>query len=181
LRDAVGQGFEGASEADFTLGGRLLASPPENRQQDQVAVGGQLHAAISNAIVRLHREYLGRGPTRARTSIRDNVVVVIMEDTLTKAEQSLVADGKEDEVLRVRHSFQRTMRNDMVAAVERLTARRVIAFMSSNHIDPDLASETFVLEPDPTMSDELERAAETLVVIAPRAGRSPTMTDKIEA
>jgi uncharacterized protein YbcI len=134
-----------------------LASPPEDRQ-DQMAVGGQLHAGISNAIVRLHREYLGRGPTRARTSIRDNVVVVIMEETLTKAERSLVADGKEEEVLRVRQSFQHTMRSDLIAAVERLTARRVIAFMSSNHIDPDLASETFVLEPDPAMGDELERA-----------------------
>lgn len=109
---------------------------------------GHLNASISNAIVRLHREYLGRGPTKARTTIHDDTVVVLMSDTLTKAEHSLVADGKEDEVLSTRHSFQRTMRNDMVAAVEEITGRTVQAFMSANHIDPDLACEVMVLEPE---------------------------------
>ncbi len=109
---------------------------------------GPLSAAISNAIVRLHREYLGRGPTKARTSIRDDTVVVLMSDTLTKAEHSLVADGKADEVLSTRHSFQRTMQADMIAAVEQLTGRIVQAFMSTNHIDPDLACEILILEPD---------------------------------
>lgn len=110
--------------------------------------GGEISAAISRSIVRVHREYLGRGPTKARTSIRDNTVVVLMEDTLTKAERSLIADGKEDEVLATRHSFQMTMRTDMVAAVEEATGRSVIAFMSDNHAEPDLACEIFVLEPE---------------------------------
>jgi uncharacterized protein YbcI len=108
---------------------------------------GQLNASISNAIVHLHREYLGRGPTKARTSIRDDTIVVLMTDTLTKAEHSLVSDGKADEVLSTRHSLQRTMRADMVTAVERLTGRTVMAFMSTNHIDPDLACEILILEP----------------------------------
>jgi uncharacterized protein YbcI len=108
---------------------------------------GPLSASISNAIVHLHREYLGRGPTKARTSIRDDTIVVLMSDTLTKAEHSLVADGKSEEVLSTRHSFQRTMRADMVSAVEQLTGRTVQAFMSTNHIDPDLACEILILEP----------------------------------
>ncbi len=112
-----------------------------------VRAGGEMSAAISNAMVRLHREYLGRGPTKARTSIRDNTVVVLMEDTFTKAERSLIADGKGAEVLRIRHSVQLTMRSDMVGAIEEITGRSVIAFMSDNHIDPDLACEIFVLEP----------------------------------
>ena len=121
----------------------------------QPLTGGLLNSAVSKAVVRVHRDYLGRGPTRARTSLRDNVLVVIMEDTLTKAERSLVGDGKADDVLQMRHSFQRTMEADMVAAVERLSGRRVIAFgTSSNHIDPDLASETFVLEPDTSESGD---------------------------
>lgn len=111
--------------------------------------GGPLNAAISNALVQIQREYMGRGPTKARTSIRDNTVLVLMEDTLTKGERSLVADGKEHEVLDSRGSFQSTMRNDLVAAVEELTGRSVVAFMSSNHVEPDLACEVFVLEPDP--------------------------------
>jgi uncharacterized protein YbcI len=110
--------------------------------------GGQLSAAISNAMVRIQREYLGRGPTKARALLRDNVIVVLMEDTLTKAERSLVADGRQEDVLRTRHSFQRTMRADIVAAAQELTGRTVLAFMSDTHIDPDLSCEVLVLEPE---------------------------------
>jgi uncharacterized protein YbcI len=123
-----------------------MAAHPESPTGDQNA--GPLSASISNALVRLHREYLGRGPTKARTSIRDDTVVVVMSDMLTKAEHSLVADGKSDEVLQTRHSLQRTMRADMVSAVEDLTGRTVMAFMSTNHIDPDLACEILILEPE---------------------------------
>ena len=115
---------------------------------------GAVNIALSNAIVRLHRDYLGRGPTRTRTSIRDDVVVVVMHDTLTKAERSLAEDGKRDEVLFTRSSLQSTMRNDMVAAVEQILSRRVVAFLSSNHIDPDLACEVFVLAPAPDDPNE---------------------------
>lgn len=105
-----------------------------------------LTAAISNATVRIMAEYTGRGPTKARTSIRDDVVLVIMQDTLTKAERSLLHDGQVDFVMETRHSFQMTMSGDLVAAIERLMQRRVIAFMSANHPDPDMAAEIFVLE-----------------------------------
>ena len=64
--------------------------------------GGQLLSAISNDIVRLVREYTGRGPTTARTTIRDNVVVVMLEDSLTKGEQSLVLKGRPEKVLEIR-------------------------------------------------------------------------------
>jgi uncharacterized protein YbcI len=74
-------------------------------------------------------------------------VSVVMADTLTKAERSLVDDGKGELVRHVRQEFQRTMRNDMVVAVESITERKVVAFMSDNHVDPDMAIEAFVLEP----------------------------------
>ena len=122
-------------------------------------LGGELTAAISNAMVRIHRDYLGRGPTKARTSIRENLVVVLMEDTFIKAERSLITDGKHAEVLQTRHSFQMTMGRDMIGAIEELTGRTVVAFMSDNHIDPDLACEIFVLEPEP-VPDELTEAGD---------------------
>ena len=109
--------------------------------------GGELNAAISKAVVRSFSDYIGRGPTKARTSIRDDLVVCLLENSLTKAERSLVAGGREQLVLDTRRAFQSTMRLDLVAAVEQLTKRRVIAFMSDNHIDPDIATETFLLEP----------------------------------
>ena len=108
--------------------------------------GGQLNAAIARAVVRIHRDYVGRGPTKAQAFFRGNVVVVIMQDVMTRAEQSLVADRQGDAVLEMRHRFQTAMRDELCAAVERLTACRVDAFMNDNHIDPDVAAEVFVLD-----------------------------------
>jgi uncharacterized protein YbcI len=106
---------------------------------------GSASSLISNAIVRLMSEYTGRGPTRARTFINDGLVTVVLRDTLTKGEQSLVADGKGDLVLETRKAFQDAMREELVRAVEEITGRTVIAFLSDNHLDPDVAIESFVL------------------------------------
>ena len=121
-----------------------MPEPDEHVARDD----GTVSAALSNAVVGLVREYTGRGPTQARTSISRDLVSVVMADTLTKAERRLVERGKTELVLQIRHEFQRTMRDDLVAAVETVTERKVIAFMSDNHIDPDMAVESFVLQPE---------------------------------
>jgi uncharacterized protein YbcI len=108
-----------------------------------------LYAEISNAIVRLLREYTGRGPTKARTTIRDNVVIVLLEQTLTKGEQSLANKGRAAKVIEIRHEFQEAMREESSAKIAELTGRNVIAMMSTNHIDPDLAAEIYVLDGPP--------------------------------
>ena len=105
------------------------------------------NSAISDAAVRLLSEYTGRGPTRSRTTIDHDLVVVVLGDTLTRGERRLVESGKADRVLQLRHDFQLVMRDDLVEAVEVATRRKVTAFMSQNHIDPDLAVEVFMLEP----------------------------------
>jgi uncharacterized protein YbcI len=102
---------------------------------------------ISTAIVQLLHEYTGRGPTKAKTSINEDVVTVLLADTLTKGERKLVDNGLSERVLQLRHDYQLTMRDELVAIVERQLDRTVIAFMSQNHIDPDLALEVFILEP----------------------------------
>jgi uncharacterized protein YbcI len=104
-------------------------------------------ATISDAAVKLLREYTGRGPTGARTTINHDSVMIVLRDTLTKGERILVENGKADRVIEVRHDFQLVMRDDLVSAVETTLDRKVIAFMSTNHVDPDLAVEVFVLEP----------------------------------
>jgi len=109
---------------------------------------GETAADISRAVVRVLHDHTGRGPTRARTELGANLVTVVLADTLTKGEQNLVAYGNGQMVLDVRQQFQAAMRTDLVAAVEEITNRNVIAFMSQNHIDPDLAIENFVLEPN---------------------------------
>ena len=114
---------------------------------DQRAGSGSLSAAISTAVVRIIHEYTGRGPTKARTSVRDDVVVCVLQESLLKAERSLIDDQKEGLVVEMRRSFQQTMREDLSAAVEMLTERKVVAFMSDSQLEPDYSVEVFVLEP----------------------------------
>jgi uncharacterized protein YbcI len=102
---------------------------------------------ISRSAVQLIREYTGRGPTRARTTINTDSVMIALGDTLTKGERKLAEAGKADHVLQTRHQFQAVMRDELVHVVEQETGRKVIAFMSDNHIDPDIGAEVFVLEP----------------------------------
>ena len=109
-------------------------------------VGGEMNAAITRAVVRIHSQYVGRGPTRAQTFYRGPVVVTVMENAMTKAERSLVADGELDVVLGMRQKFQRTMKEELVREIERITGRKVVAFMSDNHVEPDLAAELFFLD-----------------------------------
>src|SRR4051812_45886856 len=89
---------------------------------------GSLSAAISNHVVRLFAEYTGRGPTRARTTIRENVVVCITEDGMTKAERRLTQEGEGELVVTVRRKFQSTMRDDLVGGIELFTGQRVVSF-----------------------------------------------------
>jgi uncharacterized protein YbcI len=109
---------------------------------------GQIARSISNDAVRLIAEYTGRGPTKAHTTISGRWVFITLEDTLTKGERQLVANGHEDAVLATRKRYQTVMRTDLEAAVTTHLGREVVAFMSDNHIEPDVAVEAFMLEPD---------------------------------
>jgi uncharacterized protein YbcI len=106
-----------------------------------------MNQEINNGTVRVLRDYTGRGPTKVRSVIDRNSVTVVLADALTPAERRLADGGKGDHVLETRHEFQRLMRDDLVKVVEDALNRKVIAFMSDNHIDPDYGVEVFVLEP----------------------------------
>ena len=107
---------------------------------------GSLAAAVSNHVVRLFAEYTGRGPTRARTVIRENVVVCVTQNSMTKAERRLVQEGESDLVVSIRRKFQTVMRDDLVGAVEAVTGRKVLSFMSDHDAEHDYAAEVFVLD-----------------------------------
>jgi uncharacterized protein YbcI len=120
----------------------------DGSSRDRPSHNGQLAAAISDAVVHLFSTRIGRGPTKARTTVDGELVVVVLRDTMTQGERALVQGGKRDEVLQLRRAFQDTMSGELVAVVERLTERSVQAFMSTNHIDPDAAAEVFLLDGD---------------------------------
>jgi uncharacterized protein YbcI len=103
---------------------------------------------ISNAISRLHKEFIGRGPTNSRTTIDGNLVVCLLEGGYTRAEQTLGANDKADLVAAGRLGLQDAMRQGMIAAVEQITGRRVHSFMSANDLEQNLQVEVFVLAPE---------------------------------
>ncbi len=117
-------------------------------------------AKISRALIRLLRQTAGRGPTRAQTTIASNLVIVMLSDSLTEGERTLVANGFEHEVRNVRQAYQAVMQDEASAAIEEVLGRRVIGFMSTNHFDPDLGAEIFVLEPNGEGGTDVQEAAE---------------------
>ncbi|MFL5860180.1 MAG: DUF2294 domain-containing protein [Solirubrobacteraceae bacterium] len=108
---------------------------------------------ISNAISRLHKEFVGRGPTNSRTTIDGNLVVCLLEGGYTRAEQTLTANDKADLVHAARLGLQDAMRQAMIAAVEQITGRRVLSFMSANDLEQNLQVEVFVLAPQQDPGD----------------------------
>jgi uncharacterized protein YbcI len=111
--------------------------------------------AIANAITKLHREYYGRGAASARTVMGRDHVVVFLEDIYTIVERTLIDDGKYDTVRDTRRAFQQTLRTAFTKAVEEVTGRTVVAFMSEVHQAPDIAAEIFVLAREIPAAPEL--------------------------
>jgi len=103
-------------------------------------------ALICQGAVQLFRDYTGKGPPQARVSLKDELVLIVLRGTLTKAELNLAAAGCGEEVLKLRDAAQGAMRDQLVALVEQQLGRKVEAFFSHNSIDPDLAVELFVLD-----------------------------------
>jgi uncharacterized protein YbcI len=123
----------------------MTTQAPEARE---LPTDGQVGAAVSTEVVHLLGEYTGRGPTKARAHVNRDSITVILHDALTRSERRLVSDGHAPTVLQTRSLVQQMMRAELVAFVEDLTGRGVAAFMSANHIDPDMAVETFILAPE---------------------------------
>jgi uncharacterized protein YbcI len=100
---------------------------------------------ISNAIARLHKQFIGRGPTNARTTIDGELVVCLLEGGYTRAEQTLGEDGREDLVAATRAGLQESMRPALIAEIEGILGRKVGSFMSANDLKHNLQTEIFVL------------------------------------
>lgn len=119
---------------------------PAQRAARPVSAGGDLNAALARLVTRHYRESTGRGPTKTRAFYRDEVIVMILEDTMTKAERSLVSHGRADAVRHMREAFRDAIRQEIVAGVEALTGAKVRAFLGAHHLEPDILVETFVLD-----------------------------------
>jgi len=111
--------------------------------------GGRLLAAISTSIVAILRENYGRGPMKAKTYAVDDMIVVVMRASgYTPLEQTLIDNDQDggDRVVSMRHEFQLLVADRYKRAVEELTGRNVVAFLSQAHVDPDVTIEVFFVD-----------------------------------
>lgn len=113
----------------------------ETQQQRRDPLGN-----IARRIVQLQKEYSGKGPTKVRAHANDDMVIVLMRDVYTTVEQTLAREGQEEAVLSQRHAFQKVMNERYISVIEEEMGRKVAAFMSTNHHNPDLSMEIFVFE-----------------------------------
>jgi len=113
--------------------------------------GGHLLSAISNGIVKLMREHYGRGPMQAKTYVLDDIVVCVLRGSgFTALEQTMMDSDDHDRgerVIAMREDFQRLMAERYTAMIEQLTGRKVLAFLSQAHVEPDLTPEMFFIDP----------------------------------
>lgn len=108
---------------------------------------GQTLADVSNAIVRIHKRFYGKGPVKARAHLSQNVLTVILEGGFTRGEQTLQDHGHAQEVVRSRLAMQSSIENEFRTAIESILYRSVRSFMSANDPSNDLQAEIFVLHP----------------------------------
>ena len=114
-----------------------------NRRDDKST--GDARAEIATGIVRLNSEYYGKGPTKAKTYISEDIVVVVLEETFTKAERTLIDRGETETIQQIRRRFQQAMADEFKSIVEQATGRVVRAFLSETNVDADVSVEFFLL------------------------------------
>ena len=109
--------------------------------------GGHLLAAISTSIVGILREHYGRGPMKAKTYALDDIIVVVMRGSgFTALEQTIMDSGEPERVIAMREDFQRVMAERYKQTIEELTGRKVLAFLSQAHVEPDITMEIFFVD-----------------------------------
>lgn len=109
-------------------------------------IGGELNAAVTREVVRIHTASLGRGPRKSFSFHNGNVIVTVLHEVMSRAERTLAGSGDGDAVLALRRRFQGSMERQLRESVEELTGYEVVALMSDNHLDPDMAVEVFILD-----------------------------------
>jgi uncharacterized protein YbcI len=129
-------------------------------EQQLVGPRGDMRGNISRRIVQLHKEYYGRGPTKAKTYVHGDLVVVLMRGGFTRVEETLLEGGRGNAVIQQRMEFQEVMMARFKEVIAEETGRKVVAMMSGSHQQPDLLGEVFVLEdtdllaPDDSSADD---------------------------
>ena len=117
---------------------------------------GEARSQIASGFVQLHSKYYGRGPTKSKVYADGDVVVVVLEETFTRAERTLADRGERDAIQHIRRRFQQQMAESFTSIVEQATGRKVRTFLSETDIETDVSVETFLLADDRTDMSRFE-------------------------
>jgi uncharacterized protein YbcI len=115
-----------------------VEGPPEQR--------GQLLLDISNAVVKVHKDFHGKGPTKARSHLSQNLITVLLEGGFTRSEETLHAHGHHREVAESRQAMRKAIEPELCRVVETITGRSVRSYMSANDPAMGLQVDVFVLD-----------------------------------
>jgi uncharacterized protein YbcI len=128
-------------------GENVSTEPSPVDVSDPPLTGGALLSAISTSIVGLLREHYGRGPLKAKTYALDDIIVCVLRGSgFTAMEKTMMDSGEPERVVAMREDFQRVMAKRYRETIERLTGRRVVAFLSQAHVEPDITLEMFFVD-----------------------------------
>jgi len=109
--------------------------------------GGHLLTAISTSIVGILRDHYGRGPMKAKAYVLDDIIIVVMRGSgFTPLEQTIMDSGEPERVIAMREDFQRVMAVRYKQTIEELTGRKVLAFLSQAHVEPDITMEILFVD-----------------------------------
>lgn len=162
IAEATGRGIKAmlsdhSVEPDYAIAAFVLENFGEGAPQDSEELsfptGGEGHGRglerrreISRGMVGIYKDFIGRGPTNVRSYVDEDIVAVLLTDTMTKVEQSLTSDERTDSVREMRRQFQGAIKEKAVALIEEATGHKIIAFLSDHAPEPDYAVEVFVLD-----------------------------------
>jgi uncharacterized protein YbcI len=118
-------------------------------------VGDELLTAVTDAMVKLHQRYHHRKPITAKTlMLGDDLVACVLGGVYTDVEKTMIEIQRTTIVQETRNEFQNAMQHKFIQAIETLSGRKVLAFISNHHVGPDIEIELFLLRPASVDSDD---------------------------
>jgi uncharacterized protein YbcI len=117
---------------------------------NEALTGDELLAAVTKAMVGFHQRYHQREPVTAKTlMLGEDLLACVLGGVYTDVEKTMIEIQRSPIVQETRNAFQNAMQDKFINAVEELTGRRVLAFISNHHVGPDVEIELFFLTPQP--------------------------------
>ena len=143
---------------------------------DSVERGHQLLAQLSSAIVQAQKEYWGKGPTRAKSYLLDDFLLIVMRGGFLPVERTMLEAGKEDIVRQYRQDFENEMSSRLIAKMEELTGRSIVTYQSQILFDPNIVIEIFFFD-QPATEEQAQATVESQLFDASIGEASKDLTD----